>query len=148
MNHIQISISQQTLSFYSRSTTKVYSISSAANGIGNEEGSHCTPVGNFIIAEKHGIHAPLHTIFKARKPMGVWDQQTTGHDLILSRILWLEGADPDNLNTKQRYIYIHGTNHEDLIGAPHSCGCIRMKNEEVVDLYEVVEIGTPVKIST
>jgi lipoprotein-anchoring transpeptidase ErfK/SrfK len=67
-------------------------------------------------------------------------------DLILTRILWLEGLDPGNANTRDRFIYIHGTNHEDRIGQPDSHGCIRMRGPDLVELFERVEIGTPVVI--
>ena len=117
-----------------------------SNGTGSEEGSHKTPLGRFLINEKHGYKAPVGTIFKGRRPSGIWLREEDEGDLILSRILWLTGQDDENANTKQRYIYIHGTNHEDKIGAPHSCGCIRMKNQDVVKLYDQVGLGTAVEI--
>ncbi|MFC5051656.1 L,D-transpeptidase family protein [Rubritalea spongiae] len=124
-----------------------YTISSAKNGPGSEEGSFKTPLGNFIISEKHGQDAPLNTIFKGRKPIGQWDPcECCDDDLVTTRILWLDGLDPDNANTKSRYIYIHGTNHEDKIGIPHSCGCIRMKNTDIVELFDTVTENTPVRI--
>jgi lipoprotein-anchoring transpeptidase ErfK/SrfK len=124
-----------------------YPISSAKNGLGTEEGSYKTPLGNFTISEKHGKDAPLYTIFKGRKPIGEWDPNSQlDDDLVTSRILWLDGLDPDNANTKARYIYIHGTNHEDKLGEPHSCGCIRMKNSDIIELFENVTENTPVYI--
>lgn len=123
-----------------------YDISSALNGTGSEEGSYKTPLGAFLIDEKHGFKAPRGTIFKARKTAGIWSGEKEDGDLILSRILWLKGLDESNTNTKQRYIYIHGTNHEDKIGVPHSCGCIRMKNTDVIHLYDIVSLGTRVEI--
>lgn len=124
-----------------------YPISSAKNGIGFEEGSFKTPTGRFIIAEKHGHDAPLNTIFKGRQPVGIWDacNQCDG-DFVTTRILWLDGIEADNANTKQRYIYIHGTNHENHIGTPHSCGCIRMLNLDVKSLFDLVDEGAAVRI--
>ena len=67
-------------------------------------------------------------------------------DLILSRILWLEGLDPENANTRDRYIYLHGTNQESLIGTPASHGCVRLSNQDIIEIYEKVAVGTPVEI--
>jgi len=145
---IHISVAKQTLQLKrGDKIVNEYIISTAANGIGSEEGSYCTPIGNFIICEKHGFNAPSNTIFKSRKPEGVWQGEPDCGDLVLSRILWLQGIDSHNLNSKQRYIYIHGTNHEDLLGSPHSCGCVRMRNSEVIELYNKVPIYTRVHIS-
>ena len=147
MKHIHISIEQQTLQLNDDHTLiNEYIISSAKNGIGSTEGSYCTPIGKFFVDEKHGYNAPPYTIFKSRQPQEIWDKTQNDGDLILSRILWLQGSSTDNANTKQRYIYIHGTNHEDLLGTPHSCGCIRMANKDVIELYEQVSIGTSVTI--
>jgi len=116
-------------------------------GIGFQEGSNRTPLGSFRIVEKHGAGAALHTIFKGRKPVGEWDpKQRTDDDLILARILWLEGCEPRNANTKERYIYIHGTNGEDLVGQTASHGCVRMRNADVAALFDLVETGVPVWI--
>lgn len=86
--------------------------------------------------------------FIARKPTGeIWNQGSSASgDLILTRILWLKGEEATNLSTYSRYIYFHGTNHEDKIGQPVSQGCIRMKNEDVVKLFDQVVVGTPVEI--
>ena len=147
MKHIHISIERQTLQLKENHTLiNEYIISSAKNGIGSSEGSYCTPIGKFFVDEKHGYNAPPYTIFKSRQPQKIWDKTQTNEDLILSRILWLQGCSVDNANTKQRYIYIHGTNHEDLLGTPHSCGCIRMATKDVIELYEKVSIGTSVTI--
>jgi hypothetical protein len=84
--------------------------------------------------------------FKGRKPTGVIASPGGEEDLILSRILWLEGLDPENSNTRDRYIYIHGTNQEDLIGTPASHGCIRLRNNQMIELFDLVEEGTPLLI--
>lgn len=148
MLSLEVSIAAQTLRLLENGEeVKSYPISSAKNGIGSEEGSFKTPTGNFTICEKHGHNAPIQTIFKGRKPVGIWHScETCDDDLVTSRILWLDGTDEHNANTKERYIYIHGTNHEDKIGTPQSCGCIRMTNQHVIDLFEIVEEGTPVSI--
>ena len=87
-------------------------------------------------------------IFKARVPVGEWSPaHKTDDDLILARILWLEGAEPRNANTKDRYIYIHGTNGEEKIGQLASHGCIRLRNADVVELYDLVDVGTTVWIA-
>ena len=128
--HIYISIGEQKLRlFEGDALVAEYVVSSAANGIGFEEGSYCTPTGRFEVSEKIGDGEALGTIFKSRKPMGVWDGTPSDDDMILSRILRLNGLDAENANSMERYIYVHGTNQEDLLGGPASCGCIRMANE-------------------
>jgi L,D-transpeptidase YbiS len=111
------------------------------------EGSNKTPIGKFRIAEKIGEGAPLWMEFKARIPTGIIAQPGGDHDAILTRILWLEGLEPQNSNTKDRYIYFHGTNQEDLIGIPASHGCVRMRNADIVDLFNLVSCGTRVIIA-
>lgn len=147
MKHISISIGEQKL--YLLDDDKVlaeYVVSSAANGIGFEEGSYCTPTGRFVIQEKIGDGEPVGTIFKARKPVGIWDGEVCADDMVLTRILRLHGLDAENANSMERYIYIHGTNQEHLLGEPASCGCIRMNNSEMIDLFDRVEEETPVFI--
>lgn len=125
---------------------KTYPVSTSQFGVGFEEGSNKTPTGNFIISEKLGKDELILTIFKARKSIGVWDRKPTDEDLVLSRILWLDGVDMANSNTKNRFIYIHGTNQENLIGTPASHGCVRMRNKDVVELFNLVEIGAQIFI--
>ncbi len=126
----------------------LYPISTAKNGTGCDEGSHCTPLGRFEIGEKIGDDAPLGTIFKGREPVGIWEMgMESAEDLILTRILWLHGRDPENANTHDRYIYIHGTNQEDLIGQPVSHGCVRMRNDDMIDFFDRVPTGTPMVIA-
>ena len=94
-----------------------FAISTAARGTGFNEGSYQTPTGNFMIREMIGDGLDRNTIFVARKPAGSWNPGTPDEgDLILARILRLEGLDPENANTWDRYIYIHGTNHENHLG--------------------------------
>lgn len=88
----------------------------------------------------------MGTIFRGRVPLGPGDPLPDTEDWITSRILWLDGLDSDNANTKDRFVYIHGTKHEDRIGQPDSHGCIRMRNADVIELFDLVREGTSVRI--
>lgn len=146
---LEVSIATQTMNLWDGwRLVKSWPCSTSKFGIGFEEGSFKTPLGHFRIAEKHGEGAGQHTIFKARQPVGEWHPgQGEGEDLILGRILWLEGGEQRNANTLGRYVYIHGTNGEDKIGQPASHGCIRLRNADVVELYDLVQVGTPVWVN-
>ncbi len=145
--HIYISIGEQKLRLFEGDTLVAeYVVSSAANGIGFEEGSYCTPTGRFEVSEKIGDGEALGTIFKSRKPMGVWDGTPSDDDMILSRILRLNGLDAQNANSMERYIYIHGTNHEALLGEPASHGCIRMANADIAEIFDRIELRAPLLI--
>lgn len=126
--------------------THSWEVSTSRFGLGTEEGSFRTPIGHFRICEKIGDAAPLWSIFKSRVPTGELASPGGEEDLVLTRILWLDGLDPGNANTRGRYIYFHGTNREDLIGTPASHGCIRLRNAEMVELFDLVETGLPVEI--
>jgi L,D-transpeptidase YbiS len=144
---IDISIAEQRLTLTrDDETVRSYPISSSRFGIGTEEGSMKTPLGRFRIAEKIGHGAASGTIFKARVPLGPDDPLPETEDFVTSRILWLDGIDEENANTRDRFIYIHGTKHEDKIGTPASCGCVRMRNADVIELFDLVEEGAPVVI--
>jgi L,D-transpeptidase YbiS len=121
-------------------------VSTSRFGLGFENGSHKTPTGKFCIHQKIGGEMPAGTVFKGRQPVTNPVDLSLEQDLITSRILWLDGIEEQNAQTKERYIYIHGTNHEDLIGQPASGGCIRMRNSDVVQLFDKVEVGTLVEI--
>lgn len=123
-------------------------ISTSKWGLGSEPGSNRTPTGRFRVAEKHGAGAPIGTIFKSRQPVGRWRPggRILPDDLITSRLLWLEGLEAHNANTYARYIYLHGTNQEHLLGTPHSHGCVRLSNPAVIDLFDLVPVGTEVVI--
>lgn len=126
---------------------KEWACSTSKFGIGFTPGSHKTPLGQFVVKEKHGEGADSGTIFKSRKPVGHWAPgMETQSDLVLTRILWLDGTEPRNANTFGRYIYIHGTNNEISLGRPASHGCVRMRNQEVIELFDLVPVGTPVSI--
>ena len=146
---IRIQVSSQTLDLCDALGTLLqrYVISTSRFGLGFEPGSFCTPTGRFRIADKIGDGTPPGEIFKGRKRTGVFGQESDPEDRIQTRILWLEGLDPENANTRERYIYLHGTNAESALGTPASHGCIRLSNADVIDLYERVEVGTPVIIA-
>lgn len=131
-------------------------VSTARNGCGNTEGSLKTPTGAHRIAEKIGANSEINTIFKGRvdtccQSTVISEPQSLEEDLITSRILWLEGIEADKnlgegISSYDRYIYIHGTPEEGLIGTPVSHGCIRMCNQDVIDLFNQVDVGTLVLI--
>ena len=159
---IEISLPLQQLSLFEVTPEgeillRQFAVSTALNGAGEAEGSYCTPRGRHRIAQKIGAGAPLFAVFKARVASGeIWtpqqDSGEPGRDWILSRILWLEGIvagknQGGTVDSYARYIYIHGTNEEDKIGTPASHGCIRMRNADMADLFDRVEVGTPVNIT-
>jgi L,D-transpeptidase YbiS len=121
-------------------------VSTSRFGLGFENGSRKTPTGNFNIHQKIGGEMPVGTVFKGRKPVTTPVDWSVEPDLITSRILWLHGLDEENSQTRGRYIYIHGTNQEQLIGQAASSGCIRMRNADVVRLFDQVEVGADVEI--
>ena len=124
-----------------------FEVSTATKGMGFLMDSYRTPTGRFRISEKVGDGEPDGTIFKARVPVGRWQPgDARGEDLILSRILRLDGLEPENANTLERNIYIHGTNHQELLGQPASHGCIRLGNEEMIELFDLVAEGTELEI--
>jgi len=147
---IRVSIASQQLDLVSSDGAILASwpVSTSRFGIGFEEGSFRTPTGQFRILEKIGDGASPWAVFKSRKPTGdIASPEVEGEeDLILSRILWLEGLDQENANTRDRYIYLHGTNQESLIGTPASHGCVRLRNLDMIELYDRVDPGTWVEI--
>jgi L,D-transpeptidase YbiS len=144
---IQISVRDQQLVLKrGRKKLAAYSVSTSRFGLGSKEGSFKTPTGTFRIAEKIGEEMPPGTVFKSRRPVRATKKMLREDDLVMTRILWLDGLEPRNANTHSRYVYIHGTNHEDDVGRPASHGCVRMKNEDVIELFDQVTEGTPVEI--
>ncbi|MGD9896953.1 MAG: L,D-transpeptidase [Candidatus Methylacidiphilaceae bacterium] len=124
-------------------------VSTALLGCGETPGSHKTPRGWHFICEKIGEGSPLGTEFRGRQPTGyLWtpDAPFFEQSLILTRILWLAGLEAHNLTTRARFIYFHGTNREDAIGKPMSKGCICLRNEEMIQLFEHASVGTRVWI--
>ena len=146
---ITINISKQTLSF----KNKTYLISSAINGVGEQQDSFCTPLGKFKIAEKIGAGLEIGSVLVGRVATGeIYSKQLAAQypnrDWILTRILWLDGVEKHNKNSKSRYIYIHGSPYETIMGVPGSKGCIRMHNKDIVKLFDHVQIGEDVAIIT
>ena len=126
---------------------KSYVISTSKFGLGTEPGSYRTPLGRMEIAKKIGDGYPPGMVFKGRQPTGeVIQANAPLRDPIVSRILWLNGREPHNRNTFQRYIYIHGTAEEWRLGEPASYGCIRMGMNDVIDLYNRVGEGAEVLV--
>lgn len=123
-----------------------FPVSTAAKGMGFKEGSHRTPTGRFRISGKIGDGQPLGTIFIGRKPVGLWNGIDLAGDLILTRILRLEGLEEENRNTMERFIYIHGTNQENLLGRPAGHGCVRLSNPDMLELFNMVSEGDAVEI--
>ena len=129
-----------------RKKLAAYPISTSRFGLGSKEGSLKTPTGRFRIAERIGDGLPLGTVFKSRRPVKATKKMLREDDLVMTRILWLDGLEPANANTYERFIYIHGTNHEGEIGQRASHGCIRMRNRDLVELFDRVGVDTPVMI--
>ncbi len=144
---IRISVPEQRLELVSgEEVLASYPVSTSRFGLGSEEGSMKTPLGKFKIGEKIGGEFPPGTVFRSRLPLGPEEVVQPDDDLVVSRILWLDGLEEHNANTRDRFIYIHGTNHEEQIGQPASHGCIRMKNEDLIALFEQVPLGAEVVI--
>ena len=158
MYSIYIKVSEQKLYLLDEEgeARREYPVSTSKYGVGNENGSEKTPLGLHRIRNKVGGSLPINMVLVGREPKGLLEdcvKQSTElpEDVITSRILWLEGMEPGKnqggyVDTYNRYIYIHGTSEEDKIGTPASIGCIRMRNQDVIDLYRLVDIGTEVLI--
>ncbi len=145
--NIHISIRDQRLTLKRGETPlRSYPVSTSKFGVGTEDGSMKTPTGRFRVGEKIGGEMPSDTVFQARVALKPGDPLSPTEDLVMSRILWLDGLDEDNANTRDRFIYIHGTKHEDKIGIPDSHGCVRMRNGDVAELFKLVDEGTHVII--
>jgi L,D-transpeptidase YbiS len=137
-------------------TLRRYPVSTAAKGTGCIQGSYCTPTGKHRVRLKIGEGCPVGAVFRRRRHTGeIFTPALTasfpGRDWILSRILWLEGLEPGanrggSVDTLRRFVYIHGTADEHLIGQPASHGCVRMRNIDVVELFDLVQPGTVVHI--
>jgi L,D-transpeptidase YbiS len=135
---------------------KRYAVSTAKNGLGEKNGSFQTPRGRHIVRAKIGAGQPAGTVFVRRRPTGeVWSPelhaQYPGRDWILTRILWLSGKEPGknrlgDVDTMRRYIYIHGSHELAEMGKPGSIGCVRMRNKDIMELYDLVPPYTPVEI--
>jgi L,D-transpeptidase YbiS len=160
--HIDISIKEQTLTlFHEDKQLKQYSISTAKNGPGELMDSECTPCGTHIISEKIGDGADINAVFVGRVATGeIYEpalrEQGPNRDWILTRILWLSGTEEGknkgqkegkNVDSHDRYIYIHGSPDDVDMGKPGSRGCVRMRNQDIIELFDLVETGTEVVIN-
>ena len=154
---LEVNISQQSLSVLQNGMAiKSYKVSTAKNGPGETINSECTPRGQHVIRAKIGDQAGINTVFVGRRDTGeIYNSDLRNHypgrDWILTRIMWLSGCEPGvnrlgNVDTMRRYIYIHGCPDEDEMGIPNSHGCIKMRNNDVIELFDIVEAGTPVYI--
>jgi len=146
--NIDISIAKQELVFTHRNVKLKFLISTSKYGEGYKEGSLKTPLGMHEICQKIGARAPYCGILKDRKFTGKIAKLNVANekDIITSRILRLKGIQKKNSNTFNRYIYIHGTNGESSIGQKGSIGCIRMKNQDIIELHSYVKVGCKVFI--
>jgi lipoprotein-anchoring transpeptidase ErfK/SrfK len=156
---IEVDAARQSLSLVdgeSGRSLAAWPVSTARNGLGERHGSNCTPRGRHRILVKIGAGCPTGTVFVGRRPTGeiynpALARQAPGRDWILTRILWLGGCEPGfnrgrDCDTGRRYIYIHGTPDTEPMGRPLSHGCIRMRNADVIALFDRVDTGTPVWI--
>lgn len=135
-----------------------YRVSTAENGPGELRDSYCTPRGRHIVRAKIGSGAPANAVFVRRRQTGeIYSPElrasAPGRDWILTRILWLSGCEPGlnrlgKVDTMRRYIYLHGTPDETLLGVPGSHGCIRMANRDIVELFELLPVYSVVEIVT
>lgn len=151
VSHFLVDVAAQKVRVVAESGAVIWEadVSTSRYGLGEKEGSLRTPRGWHTVAEKIGAGQPVGAVFKSRVPTGeIWspDSPLSSDDLVLTRILWLAGGEPHNTNTQQRYIYFHGTNHESHIGTPDSHGCIRLRNADILTLFDYAEIGTRVWI--
>ncbi len=151
--YLHIDIEEQKLFFIkNKEVIKTYPVSTSKFGTGNLENSNRTPLGVHQIINKIGHNAPPGRIFRSREDTGEnYNTSMTEENLILTRILRLDGLEPginkgESIDSYERYIYIHGTNREDLIGTPMSHGCICMRNNDIIELFDSVEEGTLVII--
>ena len=144
--------SQQLFNIKKGTVIKVYSISSSFYGTGSEANSFKTPLGKHEIYKKIGKDLPENAILKGRVWNGaiasiISEPIDTDFDHVTSRILWLDGLEQgknkgEGVDSRSRYIYIHGTNHEKRLGHPASSGCLQLSNINILELFDLVEVGT------
>lgn len=155
--HLEIDLGRQRLKLWREGhVTRECSVSTGANGYGEINGSGCTPRGRHLIRAKVGAGEPIGSVLVRRRPTGeIWTPELharfPGRDWILTRILWLSGAERGRnrlgcVDTFRRFIYLHGTPPTTRLGMPGSKGCVRMSCEEIVDLFEQVPVGTEVDV--
>ena len=158
MPRIEISVPAQTLELVGDDGMQLrrYSVSTSRFGVGEINGSHCTPRGRHVVRARIGAGCPANTVFVGRRANGeIWSpalgEKHPGRDWMLTRLLWLSGAEcgfnrMGNVDTMRRSIYIHGAPDTAIMGAPGSIGCIRMRNADVVELFDLTPPYTPVVI--
>jgi lipoprotein-anchoring transpeptidase ErfK/SrfK len=147
-HHIVISTREQKLALLDRGNLMaIYPVSTSKFGLGDWRGSSFTPLGELEVSKKIGDNAPPGTVFKDRLRTGeIVLPNSPGRDPIVTRILWLRGRELQNANAFDRYIYIHGTPEEWKVGSPASYGCIRMRSNDIIQLYDTVGVGAAVTI--
>lgn len=155
---IVISLADQALALFDQAGQPLrrFSVSTSVRGAGEQRGSECTPRGRHIVRAKIGAGLPKGTVFVSRRPTGeiyspALAAMAPERDWILSRILWLSGKEPGcnrlgEVDTMRRFIYIHGAPDEGVRGEPSSHGCVRLRNEDVIELFDLVPVGTVVSI--
>jgi lipoprotein-anchoring transpeptidase ErfK/SrfK len=154
---IRVSIGEQRLQLQENGRVVMdVAVATAANGPGEVMHSECTPRGRHRVRARIGDRCPVNTVFTGRRPTGeifsrALKAEHPGRDWILTRILWLCGEEPERnrlgqVDSMRRYIYIHGCPDEDPMGIPSSHGCVKMRNSEVIELFDRVPVGTPVII--
>jgi L,D-transpeptidase YbiS len=157
MTEIHIDTRRQSLLLIDASgNRREYSVSTSKHGVGELQGSFQTPRGRHLIRAKIGAGCPEGAVFVGRRPTGeiyseALAQQAPARDWILTRILWLSGLEPGRnrlgqVDTMRRYIYIHGMPDSEPCGVPGSIGCVRMRNADIVELFERAPVGTLVTI--
>lgn len=156
--HIHIDLGRQRLSLFGDDGACIrrYPVSTALNGPGERQDSGCTPRGRHVVRARIGAGAPSGAVFRGRRPTGeIWTPEFAlahpGRDWILSRILWLSGCEPGwnrlgRVDSMRRYIYIHGTGDDQPMGVARSHGCVRMRNRDVIELFDLVPVGVVVLI--
>lgn len=155
---IEVEVGKQRLTVFDASGDAVhaYTVATAAKGTGQVYGSEQTPLGRHRIRARIGEGCAENTVFVARRPTGeifteVMREQHPNRDWILTRILWLCGTEPGinrfgDVDTMRRYVYIHGAPDADPMGVPSSHGCVKMRNADIIELFNLVPVGTPVEI--
>jgi L,D-transpeptidase YbiS len=157
MKSIRILIDEQSLTLIDDGAqVRKWAVSTSKNGPGEKNGSFCTPRGLHVIRAKIGAGAAANTVFVKRRPTGeIYSPELglrfPGRDWMLTRILWLSGCEPGfnrlgDVDTMRRYIYIHGSPDSAVMGRPGSIGCIRMRNDDIIELFDRIDPGTPVEI--
>ena len=155
---IEIDVARQQLNLFDdkNAVLKSYSVSTAKKGVGEKNGSLCTPRGRHIVRAKIGAGQPPNAVFVRRRPTGeIWSPELhamhPGRDWMLTRILWLSGCEVGrnrlgDVDTMRRYIYLHGTHDLAEMGKPGSIGCVRMRGADIMEFFDLIPPYTPVDI--